>query len=132
MPLMEGAAKTPPALERVLSAAGIAALCAAIMFASARLTRRPDGVLRRPSTDGSRTKFSGPAQAAASLLPDYTRAIPLGAFGAAAPSLRPGMRVAADTSGGKTLTGTILSVGAGSVQIRVESWTSAKPSPRRP
>lgn len=127
MARMDGGDKTSPALSRALTAAGAAALCAAVMFAAARLTRRPDAVLRFPAADGSRATFSGPAQAAAALLPNYTREIPAAAFGPAAASLRPGMRISADTTGGKTLTGTIVSVESGKVVIRVESWTSAKP-----
>ena len=112
-----------------LAVAGAITLCVLVMLVTASLFRRKAGSeLRFPTTDASRVKFKDVHTAAGTLLPNYFRTIPLSTFGASAPNVRAGLKIAADTQSGKRLIGTIVEVGPTSVTVRVDSWEIVAPA----
>jgi hypothetical protein len=102
-----------------------ALLIACLLACSAGCGRKDESAeLVAPKTSGlaKNVRFASPQEAARTLLPNFQRTIPLSTFGGA-PGLSVGVKIEAQTEGGKTIVGTVKAIGKDSVVIDVESWS---------
>ena len=108
-----------------IMAAG-AVLCVLALLAGSRASRESASAeLSFPQKGVSQAKLGSPQEAAATLLPNFFRTIPLSTFGGNTAGLAIGVKLDMSTNSGKKLIGTVVGIGEKDVVVRIESWKSA-------